>query len=184
MYKTIVDYICDIAMKHKAVKSTKYQKRIMINQQPTNAYMQVIVEDNTFLQWKKTMDVFTMTLNIDILGLPSDDSEILDIQNVALQVGVELLAYIESDPQYKGILSIYDYDLLAVSHFTDDNSAGYRLSLEVTVPNPVDLCNYLDNFDEDNMAIEAEKPLDIIDAKPETKSNELVLSPIKLPKNK
>ena len=82
------------------------------------------------------------------------------------------------------LISVYDYDFLAISHFTDDNSAGYRLSLELIIPNPVNLCEYLNNFSEDNIPVEAEKPLDIINSKPDTKSNELVLNPIRLPKNK
>lgn len=184
MYKDIVDYIGEIALKHKAVKSFKYQKRIMINQQNNNSYMQFIIEDNTFLQFIKTANVFTATFNIDIIGQPKDDTDILNVQNDALQVGAEVIQYISTDKTYANLISVYDYDFLAISHFTDDNSAGYRLSLELVVPNPVNLCKYLDNFDEDNMAIEAEKPLDIIDSKPETKNNELILTPIRLPKNK
>ena len=35
-----------------------------------------------------------------------------------------------------------------------------------------------------NIPVEAENPLDIINSKPDTKSNELILTPIRLPKNK
>lgn len=184
MYKDIVDYIGNIALKHIAVKSFKYQKRIMVNQQNNNSYMQFIIEDDTYLQYIKTANVFTATFNIDIIGQPKDDTDILNVQNDALQVGAEVIQYITNDDTYRNLISVYDYDFLAISHFTDDNSAGYRLSLELIIPNPVNLCEYLNNFSEDNIPVEAEKPLDIINSKPDTKSNELVLTPIKLPKNK
>ena len=184
MYKDIVDYIGNIALKHIAVKSFKYQKRIMVNQQNNNSYMQFIIEDDTYLQYIKTANVFTATFNIDIIGQPKDDTDILNVQNDALQVGAEVIQYITNDDTYRNLISVSDYDFLTISHFTDDNSAGYRLSLELVIPNPVNLCEYLNNFSEDNIPVEAENPLDIINSKPDTKSNELVLQPIKLPKNK
>lgn len=184
MYKQIVEYIGTTALKHKAVKSFKYQKRIMINAQNNNAYIQFIIEDDTFMQWIKTANVFTATFNIDIIGQPKDDTDIINVQSDALQIGAEIIQYISNDVTYSNFISVYDYDFLAISHFTDDNSAGYRLSLELVIPNPVNLCTFNDNFSEDNIPVQVEKPLDIINSKPETKNDELILKPIRLPKNK
>ncbi len=180
MYKDIIDFISQSALKHIGVKSVKYQKRVMINQQNDNGYMQIVIEDDPYFQWIKTSNVFTLTLNMDVIGLPSNDNGILNVQNDALTIAVELINYITTDKYYQQFLSLYDYSLLGLSHFTDDNSAGFRLSLELIVPNPINLCNYLDNFDEDRIGIETDKPLDLIDSKPSTKSNELILKPIKL----
>lgn len=181
MFQEIIDYIGNTALKHIAVKSYKYQKRIMINQQNNHSYMQFIVEDNPYFQFIKTANVYTLTLNIDIIGQPKDDTQILEVQNDAFQVGAEIIAYIERDLTYKGLLSIYDFDFLSISHFTDDNSAGQRLTLELVVPNPVNLCILDDNFDEDNMQVEETDDIDLPQV--ENKSDELILTPIKLKKN-
>ena len=185
MINEIVEYIATTFMKHIAVKSCKYQDKILINAQNSNPYVQVVIEsDGAFAQWIKTSNVFTITFNINILGLPSDDFKILDVHNDTFQIGNEVLNYIENDNTYKNIISVYDFDFLSLTHYTDDNAAGWRMSLELVIPNPVNLCEYLNNFSEDNIPVEAEKPLDIINSKPDTKSNELVLNPIRLPKNK
>ena len=182
MLNQIVNYIGGIGLKHKAVKEYKYQKRSYINQQNNNAYLQFIIEDNAYLQQIITQNIFTGTFNIDILGFPKDDTEILDIQNICMQVAVEVMAYIEQDETFLGQLSIHDFDILLVSHFTDDESAGVRLSLEIVMPNPINLCTYLDNFDED-AEITENPTLDLTDAPnttPTDTKKTLNLRPIKL----
>lgn len=185
MFNEIINYISKVFLMHKAVKSCKYQDRILINAQNSNPYAQVVIESSgAYAQWIKTANVFTLTLNINILGLPSDDFSILNVQSDCFQIGNEALAYIENDNEYKNIVSVYDYDFLSLDHYTDDNACGWRLSLELIIPNPVNLCINSDNFSEDYIPVIAEKPLDIINSKPDTKSNELILTPIRLPKNK
>lgn len=182
MLEQIVNYIGSVGLKHKAVKTFKYQKRSLINQQNNNGYVELIIEDNAYLQQVITQNIFTATFNVDILGFPKDDTEILGIQSLCMQIAVEIMAYIERDGTFLGKLSIHDYDILLVSHFTDDSSCGVRLSLELVMPNPLNLCSYLDNFDE-NVEI-AEKPtLNLTQADkavPTNKKKELNLRPIKL----
>ena len=178
MYNQIIQYIMECAMKHVAVNSVKYQSRVLINQQNSNPNYQVVIEDDAYLQYMKTGNVNTMSLNIDILSHCGDDDNILDIQSTALQIGAELLKY------FLSLLKIDDYDFLMLSHFTDDDSAGVRISIQFVVPNPVDLCSYRDNFDEDkDFTVEKE---DNIDLKKEQDcenggGNEITLNPIKLP---
>ena len=182
MLEQIINYIGSVALKHKAVNTFKYQKRSLINQQNNNAYIEVVIEDNSYLQQIITHNIFTMTTNINILGFPKDDTEILEVQSVAMQIAVEIMAYIEQDQTFLGQLSIHDYDILLVSHFTDDDAAGVRLSLELVLPNPINLCTYMDNFDEETDIIE--KPtLDLTQADKAVLSDNkktLSLKPIKL----
>lgn len=185
MYNQIIQYIMKCAMKHVAVNSVKYQSRILINQQNSNPNYQVVIEDDAYLQYMKTGNVNTMSLNIDILSHCGDDDNILDIQSTALQIGAELLKYVETDDYFLSLLKIDDYDFLMLSHFTDDDSAGVRISVQFVVPNPVDMCSFRDNFDEDkDFTVERE---DKIDLKKEQYcengggGNEITLNPIKLP---
>lgn len=182
MYQEIINYIGKIALKHKLVKEYSYKKRSMINQQNNHAYIQFVIEDNAFLQKIITKNVFTATINIDILAFPKDDTEVLELQSDCLQVGVEVLGYINQDSEYRGLLSVYDYDFLMISHTTDDSSCGCRLSLELVIPEPLDLCTFMDNFEEDIEVIE--KPtLDLTHAEkvvPSESKKELNLKPIRL----
>ena len=179
MFEQIMDYIGTTALKHVAVKQYKYQKRIMINQQNNNAYMQVVIEDDPYGQYIKTNGVYTLTLNIDVLGFPKDDTEILKIQSDAFQVASELIAYIDKDMTFMDRISVYDYSMLSISHFTDDNAAGQRISLELVVPNPINLCTLDDNFT-DEIVLGEKDELELKDPNPESKANELVLKPIRL----
>ena len=186
MYNQIIQYIMECAMKHVAVNSVKYQSRVLINQQNSNPNYQVVIEDDAYLQYMKTGNVNTMSLNIDILSHCGDDDNILDIQSTALQIGTELLKYIETDDYFLSLLKIDDYDFLMLSHFTDDDSAGVRITIQFVVPNPVDLCSFRDNFDEDkDFTVEKE---DNIDLKKEQdcengggNEKRITLNPIKLP---
>ena len=185
MYNQIIQYIMECAMKHVAVKSVKYQSRVLINQQNSNPNYQVVIEDDAYLQYNKMGNVNTMSLNIDILSHCGDDDDgILDIQSTALQIGAELIKYVETDDFFLSLLKIDDYDFLMLSHFTDDDSAGVRISLQFVVPNPVDMCSFRDNFDEDKgFTVEKE---DSIDLKKEHDcenggGNIITLNPIKLP---
>ena len=182
MLEQIVNYIGSIGLKHKAVKTFKYQKRSLINQQNNNGYVELIIEDNAYLQQVITQNIFTATFNVDILGFPKDDTEILGIQSLCMQIAVEIMAYIEKDGTFLGKLSIHDYDILLVSHFTDDSSCGVRLSLELIIPNPINLCSFMDNFDE-NVEIVEKPTLDLTQADKAVatdKKKELNLRPIKL----
>ena len=49
MLEQIVNYIGSVGLKHKAVKTFKYQKRSLINQQNNNGYVELIIEDNAYL---------------------------------------------------------------------------------------------------------------------------------------
>lgn len=182
MLEQIVNYIGSIGLKHKAVKTFKYQKRSLINQQNNNGYVELIIEDNAYLQQVITQNIFTATFNVDILGFPKDDTEILGIQSLCMQIAVEIMAYIEKDGTFLGKLSIHDYDILLVSHFTDDSSCGVRLSLELIIPNPINLCSFMDNFDE-NVEIVEKPTLDLTQsdkAVATDKKKKLNLRPIKL----
>lgn len=183
MLEQIIEYIGEIAMKHVAVNTFKYQERILTNAQNSNKYFQFIIEDNPDLEWVKTSNVYVLSLNIDILGFPTKDMKVLKCQSIALQIGSEVMAYIEGDYTYKGIMSIYDYDFMALSEYTDDKSAGFRLTLKLAVPNPVDLCTLDQNFEECEIT-DIQPPLDLNPSTPvEQEDTELKLTPIRLKRN-
>lgn len=180
MFKQVIEYIMDTALKHKAVKQAKYQKRSYINAQNNNRYIQFIIEDDPFAQYLRESNVFTITYNIDILGFPTDEYSSLQIQSDAFQIGNEILKKIDRDGSISSYLTIWDYSFLSLSNFTDDNASGQRLTLELVVPTPVNICTLDDNFNDEPYVEETDKEIDLKDINPPSKENELILKPIKL----
>ena len=154
MFEELINYILDVALHHKAVKTATYKSRDLINQQHNNAYFQFIIEDSIYSQFNANSNAFNVSLNINILGFVTSDYTALKCQSDAFQIGMEVISFIQNDPLYQSIISLDDYSFLTLSRFTDDNASGQRLSLNLTLINPVDWCVLLDNFDEE---ISAEK---------------------------
>lgn len=149
MYKEIIEYLLEIALRHKAVRTAKYQSRSLINQQNNNGYMQVIIEGDVYAQYILSSGIYTMTFNIDILDFINADNSPLEAHSDTFQVANEIISFIENDGKYKALISVYDYSMLTISHFTDDNAFGVRVTLELQVPNPVNECTLSDNFDDE-----------------------------------
>lgn len=179
MFEEIITYIMTTALRHKAVRSAQYKRRSLINQQNHHGYMQFVVEDDPFSQKLIGKDIFTVTLNADILGFPSGDYSVLTAQSDAYQVACEIIAKIEDDPEWKPYVSVYDYSLLAVSEFTDDRAAGQRLTLELVVPDPVNLCTLDDNFT-DEPDIEPQDPDIDLKEQCDPSDREITLKPVRV----
>ena len=90
------------------------------------------------------------------------------------------MAFIDTQEAFQGILSVYDYSILTLSHYTDDNAAGVKLSLVLQMPSPLNWCTLDDNFDDEPHEEEQDKEIDI----PTTEVGELDINPIKLPINR
>ena len=57
--------------------------------------------------------------------------------------------------------------------------------MELIVPNPLDICTYLDEFDDEPKPIDVEdKEIDLIDVNPPSQADELELHPILIPYKK
>lgn len=182
MFKEVSEYILSMFYKHKAVAMCKYQDRILINAQNNNEYFQVVMEDNAYFQYIKTQDTFTATYNIDILGFPKDDTDILSKQDIAFQIASDVIALLgTSRNEYANVMRCWDWSYLFLSHFTDDNAAGVRVSLEIVMPNPVNYCDldYNFDFDKNDVVIEWKEPESDLDLG-DNKGGGLDLHPIKL----
>ena len=184
MYKQIIDYIISVALRHKAVFFAKYLNRSYINQQNNNGYYQVNVNTDVYSQLFISVpnQPFVVTINIDILGFPTKEHTVLDCQSDAFQIGIEMIHFIRQDNTFMGRLSVHDYSFLALDEFTDDRSAGQRLTLEIVIPNPINLCTFMDNFSEEFIPVEKEdKEIDLKDVKAPSEKNNLLLKPVLIP---
>lgn len=187
MLKQLIEYLMHVALMHKAVRYSKYQNRIYTNAQNNNGYFQFNIDASPYFDTLISVPnvPFVMELSIDIIGFPTEKYTVLDCQSDALDIGVEWLHYIKKDELFMGKLAVRDYQFLGVNGFTDDNSAGQRLTVQFVIPDPINLCSFMDNFSEDFIPEETEdKEIDITDPNPQTEINDLVLRPILIPTKK
>lgn len=175
MLEDIIKLFKDVSLRHKKVSTFKYQNSILINAQGNNKSFQVVVDDNSMHQLliSYSPNIFTSTFDIYIIGFVSTDDDILNIQSQAYDIAIQLLGKIERMDEYKGIIEIHDYSIMTLSHFTDDDSAGVKLSVEIRVP--VGLCD-IDEYFDDDMDIDEE----IKEINPD---KDIELKPIRLPIN-
>ena len=184
MYKQIIDYIISIFLRHQAVFNCRYMQRIYTNAQGNNGYCQAIINSDPYIQALTSVAnrPTTLTLNIDILAFKTSEYTVVDAQSDTLQIGMEVIHFIEQDPYFMGRLSIHDFSFLGLDEYTDDRAAGNRLTLELIIPDVTNLCTFMDNFSEEYIPEEnTDKDIDLKDVNPPSEKNNLVLKPILIP---
>lgn len=149
-YKDIITMVADTFSRFKGVNFVKYQSDDLNNQQHNYKTIQAYISDVAFEQHNLTTNINKLELNVYILGFPENDTpdDILDVQDKCYNVAINVLAYLDTKPQFQGILSLYDYDIMTISHYTAQLNAGVKVSIVLNVPSAVNLCELDDNFGE------------------------------------
>ena len=180
MLKDVVNIIKDISLRHKGVRTFRYQSEILNNAQNNHAMYQVYVDDVSLHELNIATNIFKAKFEIYILGFVDDDTTVLEVQNNAYTVACDIMAYIDIKDEFKGVLSVYDYSILTLSHYTDDNASGVKLSLVLQMPNPVDLCALDANFNDEPYEEETDGEIDINNEE----IGDIDINPITLPTNR
>ena len=179
MLQDIINIIKDVSLRHKGVRTFKYQSDILNNAQNNHKYYQVYVDDVSLHELNITTNIFKARFEVYVLGFVDSETTILEVQNNAYTIAADILAYLDTQDTYKGVLSVYDYSILTLSHYTDDDAAGVKLSLVLEVPSPVDLCTLDDNFNDEPYEDEPDAEITINDKE----VGDIDLKPIKLPRS-
>ena len=182
MIQELTTYLLDTAKKHKAVNSVGYKRNININDQSNEKYFQFIIDSEQILEKQLVEGIMTLRLNVDVLGFISSDLTVLDVQDTALHIILDYIEFINADTTYYN-LEVRDYSIASYSEYTDDNAAGVRATIQLIVPNPINICEYRDNFIEKEEEVKVE-----MDINPENNcsntsfnnTSNLILNPIKL----
>lgn len=181
MIKDVIDVLKNAALRHKGVRTFRYQGDDLNNAQNNYKGYQVYVDDISHHQLNITTGIFKAEFQIYILGHADDEHPILDIQNDAYTIAVDIMAFIDTQDEYRGVLSVYDYSILTLSHYTDDSSAGVKLSLVLEMPSPLNWCTLDENFNDTPYEEPEDTPIDV---PTESVPDDLDITPIKLPRNK
>ena len=179
MVKNLVEAIKEQARHIKDVKSFNYEGADLINAQNNNATIQIWVEDDIFTEFITTKDLIKVQMNIDILDNIRENESKLDTHDRTTKIAIVLINLLEY--RYKNILSVYDFNMLNVSHYTDDDLFGTRISLYLTMPSPINFCNineFIDNLNE----YEKNEDKEITINKPEINIDNININPVKLKK--
>ena len=180
MLKDVIEILKDISLRHKGVRTFRYQSDVLNNAQNNYGTFQVYVDDASFHQLNITTNIFRAEFQVYVLGFVDDENDVLTVQNNAYTIACDIMAYIDTQEAFQGVLSVYDYSILTLSHYTDDNSAGVKLSLVLQMPSPVNLCTLDDNFNDEPYEEEKDKEIDIND----DEVGDIDLNPIHLPINR
>lgn len=180
MLKDVIEILKDISLRHKGVRTFRYQSDVLNNAQNNYGTFQVYVDDASFHQLNITTNIFRAEFQVYVLGFVDDENDVLTVQNNAYTIACDIMAYIDTQEAFQGVLSVYDYSILTLSHYSDDNSAGVKLSLVLQMPSPVNLCTLDDNFNDEPYEEEKDKEIDIND----DEVGDIDLNPIHLPINR
>ena len=182
MIKDLVEIIKNVSLRHKLVKTFRYQNDTWNNAQNNYKTYQVYLDTVSMHQLNITTNIFTSSFEVYILSQPNNESgnTVEDVQTYAFTIAVDILAALDNWEEFRGILSIYDYSLLTLSEYSDDNSSGVKLSVVLQVPSPLNLCEYEDHFNDEPYPQDEDKEIDV-----QTKEvGELDIRPIHLKPNR
>ena len=180
MLKDVIEILKDISLRHKGVRTFRYQSDIYNNAQNNHKMFQVYVDDVSLHELNITTNIFKARFEIYILGFPDDENPILDVQNDAYTIAANIMAYIDTKEEFQGVLSVYDYSILTYSHYTDDDAAGVKLTLVLEMPSPVNLCTLDENFNDEPYDDNEDFDIDLNTEE----VGDIELKPIKLPINR
>ena len=177
MIKDIISILEDTFLRYKGVRTFKYQDDSLNNTQPSDLDYQVFVDDYSYHRLNITTGIFVAEFNICILKTPSVNESILDIQDYAYSLACNVMEKIDTMEENMGVLSVYDYSIVTLSHYTDNDSAGVRLTLSLQTPNPANLCDDT-NWNDEPYSGDTEPVIDVSGAT----VGRIDVNPITLPK--
>ena len=177
MLKDVIEILKNASLRHKGVYTFRYQGDDLNNQQNNYKMYQVYVDDISLHELNITTNIFKVEFQIYILGFVNEDKTILDVQDDAYTIAVDIMAFIDSQDEFQGVLSVYDYSILTLSRYGDDSSAGVKLSLVLQMPSPLNWCTLDENFDDEPHEEEEDHKIDV----PTDEVGDITINPIKLP---
>lgn len=181
IYKEVTEALLRTLGRFKGVSVVRYSGDDLNNVQHNYKTIQAYVDDVSYHQFNLTQNIAKVEYNVYILGFPEHGTpdEILDVQAQCYDVALYVLAFMDNLPEYRGIISVYDYDIMTLSHYTAQNNAGVKLSIVLQIPNGVNLCEMDDKFNDEPVK-EEEKEISGIT---ENNIGDIVIKPVKLPRN-
>lgn len=182
MINDLVEIIKNISLRHIGVRTFRYQNDVYNNAQNNFKTFQIYLDTVSLHQLNITSNIFTSSFELYILSQPNGESgnTIVDVQDKAFTIAVDILGALDNWDEYKGVLSIHDYSILTLSEYSDDQSSGVKLSVVLEVPSPLNLCSLDENFNDEPYEDEQDQEIDIDN----NEVGDIDITPITLPRNR
>lgn len=136
----IVDTIYELARTNKLIKGFRYAKPSEKGA-GSDSYPLVWLDDpisgQTTSGPPNKLAVLRQTINVDFLGIPADDADVLAVQTAAYLTGLSFAEKLKD--------GLDSFTWLSLREYYDDNAAGIRFTFYLTGANPVNRCG--DFFD-------------------------------------
>lgn len=126
-----------MAEQHKAVRGFRYGKGYAKGG-TGDGYPLVWVDDPVYMQSLGTQGV-RYTINFDVLGIPTEEGEVLEVQRAAQGVALELLEEIKERREETGVRPD-GFSGVSLRDYYDDGAAGWRVTAYFIEANPVERC--------------------------------------------
>lgn len=133
----IVNIFYELARQHKQMRGFRYGKG-SDKGAGTDSYPLTWVDD-PLSGSSSPENVMRYTVNVDILGIPTDDADVLAVQSAALMAGLSYREQIKEMGQAVGY-RVESLTFLSLREYYDDNAAGFRFTYNVITKNPLDIC--------------------------------------------
>lgn len=137
----IVNFFYELARQHKQIKGFIYGKSYEKGA-ANEAHPLLWLDDPIYGQ--SVNQTLQYTVNVDILGIPENDEDVLDVQTTAFNVGLAIAEKIKQTRAQTGY-SIDGFSFVSLRDYYDNNAAGFRFTYTMVQANPVNRCG--DDFD-------------------------------------
>lgn len=177
MIKQLTDFFIATAKSHKAVGYAAYKRAYNVNDQHNHKYYQFILDDENRLDSISVANgIMSLNMSAIILGFVKSDDSVINVQETALHIGLDWLHQVCDSREVELILQSYSF--LSFSEYTDDSCSGVKLDVQFTIPAPINLCEYKDNFI-DKPQEEEENNIDLSSDLPTRKDKQIDLNPLR-----
>jgi hypothetical protein len=136
----IVDFYYLIARENLRINSFTYGKAYRKGS-GTDRYPLLWLDDPIYGQTLalNQFNALSWTVNVDILGIPSNEDDVMAVQAAAFLVGIGIPERAKVIYKTTGV-AITGYKFISLRDYYDDKAAGYRFTYTLSIANPVDLC--------------------------------------------
>lgn len=181
-YKDIVESLTNVLKRFKGINYVRYDGDDLINQQANNKTLNAWIDNISLSQYNLTTNINKIEFQVYILGFATGESgnTKLDVQDECYNAAVNFLTYVDNNPEFRGIISLYDWSILTLDRFTSDSNAGVKISIVLDAKSPINLCEYEDWFNDEPYPEEQDHEIDV----PTENIGDIDITPIKLPKNR
>lgn len=137
----IVNFFYELAQQHNQVRGfvfgKSYEKGAGNDLYPL-VWLDDPITGNAYTT-QETGRVIQYTVNVDFLGLPEDETQVLAVQSAAFDMGLAFFEKFKQTRPQTGISSS-GFSFVSLRDYYDDNAAGYRFTYTLLQANPVDRC--------------------------------------------